>query len=191
VAGLTLFILATNAWIYIDDNKYFYDFFFGSKGIVTAIIHVPNDLLGLLHATVTSTTSYYVLIVLVGISIAVMVYEALVAIGRVREAMHEVESEIRVSGLTYRQAFAERLPVWGTRLACALVWALYWLVFLQVLLPFGVVLLQNGIDSIVASVASGWLSILSSAAFVAVSFHMHVIFMRLITLRLRLFGSQQ
>ena len=188
VMSLTIFILATNAWIYIDDNKYFYDFLFGSNGIVTALNNVPTDLGGLVGVIFAGTTVYYVLLALAGLFVAVMVYELLVTVGHMRHVFQEVESEAHASG--YGQTLAERLPIWGIRLVCCTVWALYWLVFLRVLLPFGIVLLQNGIDSVVAgNVSEGWFSMAMAAALVAVILHLHVICLRLVSLRLRVFST--
>jgi hypothetical protein len=187
---LTILILAANAWIYIDDNKYFYDFLFGSNGIVTAINHTPNDILGLVRSTFSGSILYYVLLVLTAFFVAVVVYELTLAIGRVQKSVQEVKDEVHIAGLTYSQAFDERLPVWGIRLVCGVVWALYWVIFLQILLPFGIFILQNGIDYIATETPGGWLSILISGLFVVAILHIHVICLRLVSLRLRVFDNK-
>lgn len=189
VFALVVLTLGVNAWIYIDDSRLFYDDLFGARGIITAVLQTPADVVSLLRTAFVGNVTYYALLALFSAFVGLAVYEVLIAMDRIRSNVKEMQLEVRVAGLSYRQALEERVEILGIRFFVCCAWALYGLLFIKLLLPFGIILLQNGIDAIEVNVANGWLSLVASAGFLALIWHIHVIFMRLVALRLRVLSE--
>jgi len=189
VVALALFTLASNAWIYIDDSRLFYDELFGGKGVITVLLQTPTDVLSLLRSAFTSSATYYATLGVFSLIVVFVVYEALLIVDHVQSDIKEMQLEAHVAGLAYGQTLKEWFETLGIRLLACCAWALYWLMFIKLLLPFGIILLQNGIDSIVASQLNGWFGIGVSAGFLIIVWHIHTIFIRFVALRLRLFTA--
>ncbi len=95
---------------------------------------------------------------------------------------------------TYKNVrIREMLTNIGTRLAVRLAvliaWIIYWAFFIKTLLPLSILLARSGASNLPSP--TGWLYGLSGLAILVLCVHIHLIFLRLIMLRARLFESEE
>lgn len=186
---ITCAVIAFVAWIHITDNGLFYDFLFGRFGVTTALITAPQNISVFQQAVFNSPVTYYFVIGIAAIMVGILVYALLQGVGRIREEALIVASELRTHNPHLKSTVYNDLSRLGVRLASLAAWLIYWIVFIDLVWPFVVSLMQVGLIDISASHPSGWLYICAATLLWAVSVHMHVTFMRLCALRLRLFGN--
>lgn len=174
---------------YFAGNGLVYDYLFGphsstelirqSKGTISAL---NNTVFG---NSVLNKILYFGFWMLVGLVVYILLYSLLKGTAAAAEDIQET---------TYKNMrFREMLTNLGTRLAvraaALIAWALYWVVFIKILLPFSVLSARVGGGDLPAP--SGWLYGLLGLVVLILSTHIHLILLRLVTLRSRLFDSAE
>lgn len=188
VSIFTGLILAAGNWGQLRSIPAIYEMFFGEQGLVTGIQQTSQGAFGeLLARAFENTASYYVVIILVAVGVAVIIYGILQGVTDTANDVHEVAGELR--SVEAAQA-AVRRSVMVTaflRAASIIGWIVYMIVFLQIILPFAVLAFGTGIHDqgqsqvtyTIGAIALLWLGL-----------HLQVIFMRILLRRLRVFGRQ-
>lgn len=88
-----------------------------------------------------------------------------------------------------RSAMIETLERLAVRCFSFIVLVSYTLLFVTIVLPFCILLLQSGIDSLSMSTPSGAGICILAAVYLAASLHVPIVLVRLLFLRPRLFGG--
>lgn len=185
---LAVAIIAVVAWSYIESNGLFYDFLFGRFGIATAMLFLPSNTFTLGRDILNSSATYYCVVIIASIMIGVLVYELLQGVGRVSHEAKVIVEELRTRDPYLKETLYNDLTRLGVRLISLATWMVYCILFINVVWPFTVLLVQHGFTNINEHMYYGLFYLVMAMAFLAVSLHLHVTFLRLCTLRLRLFG---
>lgn len=182
---LGIIVLSANNWSDVLRTFFFYDYLFGSDGLVTQLqpggTSTSDAFFG---SSVTSTLLIIgVALLLGGITYAIL---ALWARAGSTTTMQELHAADGVSRSAMRLEFKRRFKL---RLIIGIIWLVYLQISLKIILPFCILASQVGIKALWE--ASGILYIVFALILFMAAMHGHVILLRLFALRPRLFGSKQ
>lgn len=181
-------ILIVSGWLYISNNQLFYDELFGIYGFKTLLIQ--NDVwYAFQHMLFDSTATYYVMLLMAGITVGLIIFTLLEGIRRTATAAAEEVRQVEDHNPSHKAAAREALERLLLRIASLVGWSVYVALFINIILPFCIILNQAGIDAFDSSKVSGAWYCFEAFALLIVSVHMHIIFARLCVLRPRLFGD--
>ena len=187
--ALTTIVFGLSSWSYISDAQLFYDYLFGPHGAVTALLSTPDPLSILRIVIFSNPLTYDAIILVCAIVIGFIVFEILESSQRVVKESTAVWYELHTPTPEARQAMYDTLVRLCVRTAGFVGWAIYILLFINVLGPFCLLLLQVGIDDTASSMPVGWVYGLASYGLLALGLHLHIVFLRLCLLRPRIFGG--
>jgi hypothetical protein len=188
--AITTGIIVTTAWSYISANALFYDFLFGRFGVTAALLATQGDVrLTLPQNILSSSTTYYLITLICAILAGFLVYELLQGVGKASRATQLLINEATGQNQRAKTALRQSLARLAVRLASLICWFVYSALFITLAIPFVVALVQVGISAIDRSMFDGWLYIGAATLLLFISLHLHVIFARLSTLRLRIYGA--
>ena len=184
----TVFIALTmnayGAWSFIHDNQLFYGFFSGAYGIQTYLWDATYGASVWSNAFLNSPLAYYILVGGVALAAGMAVFAALQLLGVVSK---ESKAVLEASGnRSYRHEILSKLSL---RILSLIGWTLYAAFFISAFLPFISALNEIGVDRISQGGGGGLLWCSASLLSLMLSFHIHVVFARLLVLRPRLFGG--
>lgn len=184
--------LSLVAWTYIAHEQLFYDYLFGRYGLTTILLIAPDSFGFFRGAIINSLLTYYAIVTVAAIIVTLVIYTILESFERVgsgtRSLWQEIESDDKVS----KELLKETSVKLVLRCLSLIGWMCYILLFVKMLIPLSIALLQSGLDGLatntimvgVASIVGAWLLLL-------VGSHMHVTFARLCLLKVRVFGNLQ
>lgn len=173
---LAVGLLAGFSWSYASQMQFFYDFLFGPTSIATLLVASPDIFGALRHYVLANSATYYVVLALGAGLVALLVYEVLQGVGRLAR---EVED---------REALHEALSLLGVRVASLVAWTIYVIAFTDVIIPFIETTVSGSLTLLAANDGTGWWYLVGGGILLVLSLHIHVIFARLSTQRLRLFS---
>ncbi len=184
---LSLLALGVTNWAFVTHIPFVTDYFFGGQGLVTALQSAPNSLSGLtralfIHLSTRSAFSFVFVFVIAATLYAVL-FAGEQSINNVFKTWLEVGGGAKTAARRKREVLYRIV----FRLVIIALWLGYTLVFVRLLLPFCISASRVGIATITGR--TGWLYLLFGVLLFAASLHVHVIFMRLTALRLRVFGG--
>ena len=186
-AVLTPLILGAANWSYITQSPFLYEYFFGPQGFITASQTSANlaDSISLVFA---SPITYNIFVAIVAVLVGLIVYIGLESLSIAALGIADTWDIIHVNNREARLSMVREMSIRRSfRTVVVIVWCLYWLFFINILLPFCI--LSTKITTNEAITPEGASSIALGSLALFIGFHLHVIFMRLITLRPRVFGS--
>lgn len=172
-------ILAALSWSYASQVQFFYDSLFGPNSIVTTLVASPDLFATFRYYVLASPTTYYVVLFISAILVAVLVYELLQGVGRLARQASTAD------GTAVRDALAAL----AVRVISLATWMVYTIVFMGVLIPYIESTASGSMTLLAAGDNSGWWYLVGGGLLLAFGLHMHVIFARLTTQRLRLFSN--
>lgn len=173
-------IIGLNGWSYVASSPWLYDFFYGDQGVITIFESSPKVFDSLVTSFGGSSITYAIVISFIAIlagSIGVM------AVHAIKRAVL-VASELRSESSFERREDIERTV---TRIIVTLLWAVYWYCFVQFIMPLCFLLSRVAADNLQSWIAGAYW--VASIAALAIAIHIHIIFLRLIALRPRVFGG--
>lgn len=189
---LTLFavalIMTSSGWLYISHNAAFYDYLYGPNGVSTTLLRLPNTGVLLRTWLLGNTATYYIVLVVTAIIAGLTVFAILQG---VRRLLQQSSSGWNLLHSHSKQATAEIHDLFvrlALRVLSCLGWCVYIVMSTAVIMPFAVLLLQGGIDAVSTNLPNALLSVAECFALLLVSIHVHIVFLRLVLLRPRLFG---
>lgn len=186
VVGASAVLVVSGAWSYVRYRQLFYEYLFGPYGIQTALVQAPDSFSFLRMAILNNSINYYLSVVVGGVIVGLVVYAVLDIVQTSAKdsatILHDIE-EHHLKGES-----REILGRLVARIIAIVGWLGYGLLFVNVLTPFAMVLLETGIGELAANAVHGWGSILSAFVLLVITLHMHIIFLRLSLLRPRLFS---
>lgn len=186
-AGL---IMASSGWLYLSHNAAFYDYFFGPNGVNTLLLRLPNTGVLLRTWLLGNTATYYIALVVTAVIAGLTVFAILQGVRRLMQQSsfswnllrsHSSQASAEIHALFVRLAL---------RVLSCLGWSVYIVLSTAVLMPFALLLLQSGIDAISTDTLVGLLNIAECFVALLIFIHVHIVFLRLVLLRPRLFGTR-
>lgn len=184
-------VLGYNAWLYISEKKIFYDYLFGTHGLQTYLWVQSQQASAWSTVFLRSPLAYYVLVSAAATAAGLAVYVLLQWLGLIWRGGGTFLRELRTPGSQHKNLVTEMLGRLGIRVVSLIGWAVYGAFFLSTLLPFTFVLYRLSIDHIHAGGQLWWAGCFIVALLFVLALHMHVVFLRLVFLRPRLFGGDQ
>ncbi|HSW81292.1 MAG TPA: hypothetical protein VLG40_02745 [Candidatus Saccharimonas sp.] len=186
VAGL---IIAGMSWSYFMTMPFVHDYLFGRSGALTVLAKTPDLLSASRTVFFSQPTSYNAFIFVGAVVIGLVVFIVLQLFTRAATDVSSMWREIhQAQGETKKELEQEIELRIGFRAAMVLLWIGYIIVFVKLLLPFIILIEQFGITNF--ATISGWWYGLLGFGLLAASLHVHIIFMRLMLLRPRVFGGE-
>jgi hypothetical protein len=179
VAAVTA--IAVNIWPIVRHSAFLETNWFGQYGAKTLLIQAP-DRLALVRLMLHGTLVYYLIVVTVGVTLGLIVYAVLQTIGRARSDAQEF-----VAGLREQRQNVQTVRRLEVRIFALLAWAVYVLFFVNVLVPFALAMAETAVSD--TGLGAAILYLLGALVALLVGLHIHVVFMRLVLLRLRVFGG--
>lgn len=189
IACVTLAFIGLNAWVYISETDAFAGYLFGESGIVTILLAAPDWSVFLRTAVLNSPMTYNALIIAAAAAIGFIVYEVLEISRRTANGSANLWYRLLSPTADIKAELRANIVRLQVRIMAILSWTLYWIAFMALLVPFCISLLQLGIDSISLGSLWGWLLALLAAVLFAFCIHLHIVFIRMVLLRPRIFGG--
>jgi hypothetical protein len=177
------------AWSYIANNQLFYDFLFGTKGAATALVTAPDSFEALQATLFSSQFTFYILLLGVALVTGFAVYALLQGASGAFSRTKTIVRGLRTKDTTAKKMLEEIIMRLATRSFSLVGGAVFIGFFVNVLLPFCVLLVNGGTADIADSHESGWWLVIGGFGFLLLGLHMLVIFTRLVFLKPRLFSS--
>lgn len=191
-AGITIGTFAAITWSYFSHNPLFYDYLYGAKGVVAALATNSFflDVSQVLSHWLAQSWLYYIVVLLLAVLVTAVVFGGLQLLWRV---VFSVEADVEDVKLTNSAAgkrskerdIAIRFIV---RVSVAVIWILYCQFWLTVIAPTYVLLVSDSLNNLNSQLY--WLNGLLACIFFLGSLHVHVILLRLILLRPRVFYTR-
>jgi hypothetical protein len=187
VLSLTAAICADSAWTYISNNQLLYDYLFGAYGFKTYLWQSSAHATALRNAFFGSLAAYYILVFVAATTGGLIVYTLLQGLSLFVSSTRRIWLELDTLGSTRHAILAKLFSRLGLRTLSLVGWTIYAAFFFSTLIPFSVILIQTGVAHINNGAILGWLDCILAALLLTLAMHLHVIFVRLIFLRPRLF----
>jgi hypothetical protein len=183
-------LLSASDIYYFAHDSLIYDYLFGPHGQITILEEGASGISAVFAALFSQPLGYDVLVFLGALIVGFMMYAILQVSSR---GFFIVISTLLNVSLAQATGTKRALEIEigsriGFRLTTIVLWFLYWQLSLKIILPFCVLTSRVGTASL--DTVSGWLYCLLSYALLVLALHLHVIFIRLFTLRPRLFGGR-
>lgn len=186
---LSVFIIGGASWSYIRRESSLYEYLFGPYGLTTVLQNSTNAL-SAVNGAFSSPAAYNIAVALFALFIGLLVYVFLEGMDHVAAktagALQEVEL---ISDQAIKKEAEHQAEIrLGLRIATLVVWVLYLIFFARVIVPFCILMARLDTSHYLLT-WSNVFSVLAGLAMLLLAMHVHVIFMRLLVLRPRLFGG--
>lgn len=184
VSGLILVVSGLSA---VRQNPLLYEYFFGPHGLIAVLGETPGTVAAFTEAILAKPFMYNIVVFVVAILAGLIVYILLQGINRLLAGVLGGLVEVQEADAKSKKLIeAEVSARFGVRILALAGWFLYWIFFIKILLPF--CLLSAYINANELFTWQGWLHGLLAFIVLTAGLHLHVIFMRFVLLRPRLFG---
>ena len=179
--------LTFTSWTYATQSLFLYDYFFGQYGITSALSQTDTSVFDMVFFDQIYT--YYIIMtfiaVLVGFLVFIVLQNVTAAFRGAKSAVNDIES---TEGHSRHAVETELIIRMLIRIIGLSVWTAYWIFFLGVLLPFCVVVARTGAGTLNSWEGYGMFGF--SLALLWLGLHIHIVCLRLVILRPRLFGGK-
>lgn len=182
---LALGLNAYSAWTFIRDNELFNGLFSGAYGLHAYFGDASYGVSAWSNAFISSPAAYYILVGGVSIAAGLAVFTLLQVAGLIGRESQELLRDTPANRVNKHEALG-RL---GLRMVSIVGWTLYAAFFISTLLPFTTLLNELGVEVIGEGKTVGWVQCALSLVLLMCAIHLHVVLIRLIALRPRLFGG--
>lgn len=182
-------ILTVAGWSYVKPDSGLHDYLFGPYGLTTILQNSSNALTAV-NGALSGSTAYNIAVAVVALFVGLLVYVFLGGINHIKDKTTDALDEVElISDENLKKQAERRAEIrLGFRLATLTVWIVYLILFARVIVP--ACLLVARLDT--AHYILTWRNVAMSLAglgILLVAMHIHVILMRLLALRPRLFGG--
>jgi hypothetical protein len=169
-------ILLVCNWPYFTYSPALYDFLYGNFGVITALEQSPEGLAKFQDTLSTSPILYGVAILLLALVAGKIAFSFVHSLGATKEYYASTTEE--------KHDTLHRILIRGL---VATTWIVYIVISVIIIFPFCILLSRIGAESITTS--QGIIMNIEAFLLLAVSLHIHVIFLRLLCMRPRVFGG--
>lgn len=184
-----MLVLGISSWSYIKPDSGLYDYLFGPYGLTT-IMQNSTNALSAVNGVFSSPAAYNVAVALFALFIGLLVYVFLEGMDHVATKTSSAFQEVELINDKVIKKKAEHQAELrlGLRIATLIVWVLYLIFFARVIVPACMLVARLDTSQYMLT----WHNVLSplvSLVLLFIAMHVHVICMRLLVLRPRMFGG--
>ena len=184
----TAVIMISSGWLYISHNAAFYDYLYGPNGVNTSLLRLSNTGVLLRTWLLGNEATYYIVLIVMAIIAGLTVFAVLQGVRRLMQQSSSGWNLLHSHSPEATQEIHDLFVRLALRVVSCLGWCVYIVLSTAVLVPFAVLLLQSGIDAISTNLPTGLLNFAECFAALLIFIHVHIVFLRLVLLRPRLFG---
>jgi len=185
--GFSLLLLVGSNWSFLIRTPLFYDYFFGPKGLVTLMQNSSGSLSSFGDAVVAGPFTYNILVLVVAAVVGLLVYGFLEGFDRLAANTNQTLQDMHDTNKSYSRAMKMEAGVrLGVRVTAMVMWLLYWVFFSKIIIPFTLLVFRMGLHEPFTRTGIEYNALGIVVLFLG--FHLHVVLLRLLTLRLRVFG---
>ena len=176
-------------WSVVLKNTTFYNYFTGPDGLVTELRHTPgtpvtvNDILA--SKSLGHNASIFVGALAAGVAVFIAVRIVVHLISSVSMTLKEINAVDTPAKHIVEREMERRFVI---RIIVAAIWVLYILISIKAILPSAILASQNGFDEV--PVSTGIYDTLFAGSLLFFALHFHVIMLRLLVLKPRVFGGE-
>jgi hypothetical protein len=183
---ICLVIITVSIWPRTSDDTFLYQYLYGYSGAITAL-QKSTDIAHFAADFSVSPLMYNLLIFAAATLIALGAYIILQLISKIIVGSYDTWHAVHDSGSSIKSVEKEIGTRVVVRSLVLLLWTAYIFAFFSLMLPYCVFIAQAGSVKILDW---GILQILASFVILLITIHVHVIFLRLLLLRPRVFGGE-
>lgn len=184
---LALLVLIGSNWSYLIHSPLLADYFYGPRGLVTVLQASSGNFSSLWEAVVAGPLTYNVLVLVVAATVGLLVYGFLEGFDRIVSRTSQTLINIKDPNFAYSQSVrAEVSAKLSVRIMGILLMVVYWIIFSKLILPFSLLVFRDGLDAPFTSTGMQFNAV--GLIVLLLGLHIHVILLRVVTLRLRIFG---
>ena len=166
-----------------------YEYFYGEYGMITSFQGFVDSTIQRFPILSDQSSMYNLTVMVAALVAGVVVYAVLQGLTKLLAVGLNDYIAVQEASDTERKHAAKEVAIrWILRVATLIVWVVHWLIFAGVIVPFCILLARVELSDLLT--AKGWINGFLGVTLLFVSIHMHVIFMRAMVLRPRLFGSE-
>ncbi|HJQ08436.1 MAG TPA: hypothetical protein VJ836_03055 [Candidatus Saccharimonadales bacterium] len=185
---LTGIALGVPAISFLEGSQLLFDFFYGPYGLVTVMRDSPVVFIDLPRTILAQPWAYNATVLIFSTIIGLTVFLALQLINRATSGVTSPVLAVRHAAPRFKQSVEKEEGVrLVARALVSLIWVMYIFVTIKIVWPFCLLAVRTGIDDFGSP--RGWEYLLLGSALFVAAFHVHVVALRLIALRPRLFGN--
>lgn len=185
---VAIIIIGAANWSYATQQSFLYEYFYGTTGLTTILSNSTSSFSAYAVALSAQLLTYEIIIFIAAVAVTLIVYAILQSLARIMTNATNIYEEIHLANA--KSKLAVELEI-GTRLfiriLALIIWFFYFIFSLKILLPFCILMSQTNIEDLFTNWR--WAYILLGVLLLTIGLHLHLIFMRLLMLRPRLFGG--
>lgn len=184
---LSLGVLAISLFSYTSGSGLIYDYLFGPNSSAELIRSASGSVDAFTNTVFGNSTLNKILFFCFWMVIGLIVYLILYLVFKgTSEAAQDIQEAgyVNSRGKELLRAIETRLAV---RTVVIVIWAVYWVFFVKTLVPFSI--LSGRVGGAAFPAPNGWIYSGLGLIVLVLSIHIHLIFLRLTALKLRLFSS--
>lgn len=186
-------ILVVATWSHVSSHNLLYGYLFGQYGLTTILKESPNTFSAINTAfSSSSSIAYDIAIGVFAVLVGLLVYALLQSLDHMLADAGDALQEIAYAGEPVKKSVKKEVGLrLGLRVINCIVWCVYWIFFVNVLLPLCLVVAKTAGDSgVMPARWPEWTYTLLGFSLLLLTLHLHVIFLRLLVLRPRVFGGE-
>jgi hypothetical protein len=175
--------------VYLEKQSFFYEIFFGPKGLTTTLEDAHNSTSAFAAALSELPLTYTILMFAVSVLAGGFTYIVLQALHRIFVDVAEPISDVLIAGssrMSVEKEIGLRVVV---RIVSFIAWCGYWLATIKILWPFSILIFRSGALEPTTSRGVGYMAL--ALGLMTIGLHLHVVFLRLTLLRPRAFGGER
>ena len=185
VLAVSIGVTAIGTWSYIQSYGLFYEYLFGPEGIKTMLLQ-GQDRLQLARTILGSPLTYYLFVLCAGVATGLTIYAVL----RIWSALRSSGQALLHSSEPADQAMHHDLLIrLLIRLLSGGAWVCFIVFFVKLIIPFAISLIHIGVGQLSDQPVPGAGALALATVVLAASLHAHIIFLRILLLRYRVFGG--
>lgn len=186
---LASLIIGITTWSHAAKGSALHDYLFGPYGLTT-VLETSTNPLSAVNGIFSTPAAYNVAVIVFALFIGLLVFVFLEGLDHVAaKTINAVQEVELISDQQARRTAEHQAEIrLGLRVATLIAWIVYLIFFARVIVPACVLLARPDTGDYLFTWSNA-LSALISAAALWTALHVHVIFMRLLVLRPRLFSS--
>lgn len=195
LSGIACFVVAVGLLVYtnysfIVGDPVLEEYLFGQYGIVTIFEAYFARVAAYISSLMPEqTVSYNILVLVAAAVIGLLTYIVLQISTKFLATVLGDYLTISDTEETDTPTAVEVGLRWIVRLVSFALWVVYWFLFVAVIVPFCILAARVGANDLLS--VAVWATILVSVFILFAALHIHVIFLRLLTLRPRVFGGRE
>jgi hypothetical protein len=181
-------LLGGKVMAFLPGNETLYNYIYGEDGLLRLLENSNSSIVDFYQQVTASSWSYVAFVVLIALTIGASIYLVTQLINRL---IYDIDSTWHIwSADPHLLASGVRDIMLRTlfRIGMVVLWLGYWYITVKVIWPFCAIAVNAGIDVFPSADAMVYVFGYGLVLFV-VALHLHVVFLRLIALRMRLIGT--